>query len=202
MAMQAQIKQVGASVTTALFRRTAQGWVFRASTLLGLGPQPHFLLDDVQKERVELACGAVSLANFVALVLPIAWLVSYSFLPLHTRSNFDNHLLIAMALCLLVTVAHHVARFFALRPILRNLPRSAERITLRERLEPLVARLSYTSLVLMLLFTVATMSLFAVLDVLTSRVNLMTLVVFVVMACVAVLYGALIWIKRGITARP
>jgi hypothetical protein len=198
--MRAQLRQVGASVTTALFRRTAQGWVFRASTFFGLGPQPHVLLDDAGKERIELACGAVSLATFAALALPVAWLSSYSFLPPHMRSDYDNHFLIFIALCLLVALAYRVARFFALRPILQNLPRSAECISLRERFEPLAARLSYPLLLLMLLIVVAGLWFWG--RALTSRADLITFVSFVTACCLAVFYGVLIWIKRQLTARP
>jgi hypothetical protein len=184
-------------VTTALFRRTAEGWVFRATNLSGLGPQPHFLVNDAQKSRIELACGIVSLATFAALALPVAWLASYSFLPLRTRSDWDNHFLIFVALSLLLVFAHRVARIFALRPILKDAPRSSARITLRERLQPVAARQTFTSLLLMFLLFVA-MLLFSVGQALTARTQRIANVTVVTMGALTFFYGALIWVKRRV----
>ena len=193
--MRKWLRQLGSSVTTALFRRTAEGWVFRAANLSGLGPQPHFLVDDVQKSRIELACGIVSLVFFAALALPVAWLASYAFLPPAVRSDWDDHLLTLVALCLLLAFAHRVARVFALRPILKDAPRSSARITLRERLQPVAARLTYKSLLLMSLLLVA-MLLFSIGQVLTAPTHLFAWVTVVTMGVLTFFYGALIWVKR------
>jgi hypothetical protein len=133
----------------AAFKRTADGYVFRAPTPWLIGPARHYLVDEATKDEIACALSDIRTqrANMLILVLAAA------LVGLVVSIGFRDHLLPAAALgfallVAFVAVAGH-RQLVALQPLLADLPPTAERITWRDRLTAASAATSYPTLVIL-----------------------------------------------------
>ena len=127
--MRELVRRLGASMTSLQFRRVPDGWIFRAPRLFGLGPQPHFLVDDGQKGKIDFVLAIYFSVAIVFMLLPIAWIAAYPLMSLRTPSDWNNHLLIFFALSLGPALAGRLIQHLALRLLLKNSPRTSARRT-------------------------------------------------------------------------
>jgi hypothetical protein len=116
------------------FERSAQGWLFRMPLTRKL-----YLLDDVQKLKLETMLGAGYLVSFVALTLgavgAAAMIATSSAFPLALRSSHDVLTMFGL-FALIVGALELVYRSFVLRTVLKGLPSITEEVPLAERVAP------------------------------------------------------------------
>jgi hypothetical protein len=133
----------------AAFKRTANGYVFRAPSRWLIGPARHYLVDEARKDEIVCALSDIRAqrANMLILVLAAA------LVGLMVSIGFRDHLVPAAALgftLLVVFVAVAGRRqLAALQPLLTDLPPAAERITWGDRLATASAATSYPTLVIL-----------------------------------------------------
>ena len=106
-----------------------EGWIFRAPTLFGLGPRPHFLLDDAQKAKIDFVLAIYFPVAIAFMLLPLAWIAAYPLMSLRTPSDWNNHLLVFFVLSLGLALAGRLIQYLALRQLLKNSPHASARIT-------------------------------------------------------------------------
>lgn len=191
----------GASVAQSQFRRAPQGWIFRAPTPWSFGPRPHYLVDEARKARIEMVVGAGNLVVYLLLILAVTWFALYPAAGVGLVSPpWKDHLLTFVLWCSLLAVPHNFYQCFALWPLLRNLPRTAEKITLVERLKPL-AMYSSGFLIFAFLFLTA-MLLFMAYGALTTRPwDVAAFVGVVALSWLVIFYGTVLWVKRRLSAQ-
>jgi hypothetical protein len=191
------LQGLGRQMAATQFRRGIQGWIFRAPTPWVFGPRPHYVVDEAQKAKIEIIVGAGRIVFYLLLILAVMWFGVYltGRIGLKTASKLDDHLLVFMLACLLSGVVHNLYQCLALWPQLRTLPRTAEQITLVERLKPL-AMYSKRLLIFALLFlTVA----FLVMTyrALTSRPwDIAAYIAVAGIGLMAIYYGLALWVRR------
>jgi hypothetical protein len=189
--MRRMLLRLGASVAAdRLFRPTPQGWVFRAPTPWILGPQPHYLLSEAQKAKIEIVLGASTLG---------AWLLSAAvFVLLWSPSITLSASLQIFALCCLIALAQNSYHCFAFRNLLKNSPRTPEQSTFAQRTKALAARCSVGYLTfLLMLFLVSFLGLSSLLvyQALVGTVDLFFCVSAIAFAGVAIYFGAMLRLK-------
>jgi hypothetical protein len=133
------VLRIGREIAMARFRRLPKGWVFRAPVPWVLGPHPHYLVNEAEKAEIEsvLCRNFLIWSSALVVILPLAWLVLPSILPislLHSTSFLPPLVLIWSVLTsLIIGLLHNLHNCFALQPLLRSAPRTAERVTVRDR---------------------------------------------------------------------
>ena len=121
--------QLGKSVAEMRFKRSAHGWIFQAPTRWILGPRPHYLVDDAEKAKIEVALGASTLV--VWLLTAVIAAIVFLWAPLGSVTT----LFLFLALYCLLLVVQNFCNCLALRAILKNSPRVSEKIAFDERLK-------------------------------------------------------------------
>jgi len=111
------------------FKRSAHGWIFQAPTRWILGPRPHYLVDDAEKAKIEVALGASTLV--VWLLTAVIAAIVFLWAPLGSVTT----LFLFLALYCLLLVVQNFCNCLALRAILKNSPRVSEKIAFDERLK-------------------------------------------------------------------
>jgi len=132
--MRRMLMRLGASGAETRFKRAPQGWIFRAPTPRIFGPRPHYLVSDAQKAKIETVLGLSLLVTCLLLAGSVLILKPPSIL-LKSVPDFEDRLLIFVAYCLAVSSLQNLAHCFAFRAILKNSPRTSEKIRLDERLK-------------------------------------------------------------------
>jgi hypothetical protein len=114
------------SLTTAqLFGRTANGWLFRRPT------RPFssraYLLDDVQKTKIETALAHGYLAVFACLLVAIVFLALSPFVAFSSFSMLPagGPLSVFLVICLLIGAVQRLYEFVVERRFLRDVPSMA-----------------------------------------------------------------------------
>jgi len=178
------------------FRRSADAWIFRAPAPWVVGPRPHYLVNEAQKSTIETIVGVGYILLYLFVILAIVWFALYPGARIVNRSSqLEDHLLTFMLGCLSLGVLYNVYQYFALWPLLRRLPRTAEQITLVERSAPM-ARLSIPLLIFALLF-LAAMMLFIAHGALKSHGwDPAAYIAIVAIGALGAYYGAALWVKR------
>jgi hypothetical protein len=134
--MRPTLLRFGNSTANWRFKRAPHGWIFRAPTLWILGPRPHYLINEAQKIKIEMVLGASYFVDWLVLaaIASVLFLMTPSIL-LKTPLVMNNRLLVFILCCLVIYGLHELYDYFALRSVLKSLPRTSEKITLGERLE-------------------------------------------------------------------
>src|ERR1044072_8846910 len=191
------LQDLGRQMTATHFRRSAPGWIFRGPTPLGLGPHPHYVIDDARKTTIEIIVGVGTIVLYVLVILLLIWFLFYpaSRIWVTSPSKFEDHVLTFMILGLSLSILQNLYHCFVLWPLLRTSPRSAERITLVERMTPLALHskrlLSFAFLFLTAAFLITTYR------ALTKRPSdIAEYIAFVAIGAMAVYYGLALWARR------
>ncbi|MEJ0075551.1 MAG: hypothetical protein WDO17_08900 [Alphaproteobacteria bacterium] len=179
------------------FRPSGEGWIFRAPTPLGVGPHPHYIVDDAKKATIEIIVGAGTIVLYVLVILLVIWFLLYPAgrIWVTSPSQFEDHVLTFMIVGLSLSILQNLYHCFALWPLLRTSPRSAERITLVERMTPLALYskrlLSFGFLFLAAAFLIMTYR------ALTSRPwDIAGYIAVVATGAMAAYYGLALWARR------
>lgn len=147
------LQRLGRQVAATQFKRTPHGWIFRAPTLLPFAPRPHYLVHHRQKVKIETVIAACRIVFYLLAALSPLWILLYPKTGLlNISSNLDTPLGACMLWCLLATATHPLCQYFSVRPLLKGLPSTTERITIAERLEPLATMFSKRLLISSLVF--------------------------------------------------
>jgi hypothetical protein len=138
----------------AAFKRTTNGYVFRAPSRWLIGPARHYQVDEARKDEIVCALSQIRVQRSHLMI----FVVAAALVGLVMSINFRDHLLLAGACGFALLVAFVAVAAFRqlapLEPLLADLPRTAERITRRDRLAAASAAASFTNLVMLgLIFT-------------------------------------------------
>jgi hypothetical protein len=205
--MRHMLLRLGALVDQRDFKRSRQGWIFRAPILWCLGPRPHYLVSDTQKAKIEMVVGA---GNLVAsLLLPAMALVLFlwapSTLPMapsvaHAPVLF--FVIFGLVVCsFLVSGLQNLYRYVGLRPLLKNLPRTTEKITFAERLKPLTATVPVWFLIVPLIMVLATLF-FSAYEALTANAwDIFPYLAVAVSSWWIIYISAMLWVKLRLPGR-
>jgi hypothetical protein len=126
--MRRMLLRFGTSIAEGHFKRAHQGWIFRAPTPWILGPRPHYLVSEEHKAKIEKVLGASTF--MVWLLSAVLALVVLLWMPLD-----GTKALLIFAVCCLILISQNLYHCFTLRMLLKDSPRTAERITFAQRLE-------------------------------------------------------------------
>jgi hypothetical protein len=121
---------IPAGVEEALFKPTAEGWIFSAPNPWTFAPRRSYLVDDAQKAALALRVRRGRYFRLLALIPMLALpLVAFLLFPSILRTPLWLPLALFVVVC---TVAINLCDYLAVRPLLVGLPRTAERIRLVE----------------------------------------------------------------------
>ena len=128
------------------FKRLADGYVFRAPSRWLLGRAEHYRVDAARKGEIAVALAEMRIrrasAVYVVLAATFAGLISAIAFPHHLPEVAVFWATFALLLVILMRLSERRL----LQPLLSDLPRAAERITLRDRLVAGSAAIPYTQL--------------------------------------------------------
>jgi len=128
------------------FKRLADGYVFRAPSRWLLGRAEHYRVDAARKGEIAVALAEMRIrrasAVYVVLAATFAGLISAIAFPHHLPAVAVFWATFALLLVILMRLSERRL----LQPLLSDLPRAAERITLRDRLVAGSAAIPYTQL--------------------------------------------------------
>ena len=132
------------------FKQVDGGYVFRVPNAWFFGPARHYLVNETQRSAIaerlrQIRCGLLPL-TFVAAVFMIM-LVMFVAVSIQPQGPMRSIALVVLATAALVpTIATaHIYRMHKLAPLIAELPRSSERITLRDRFRLQAANVSATN---------------------------------------------------------
>jgi hypothetical protein len=197
--MRRMLTRLGTSGAETRFKRAAQGWIFRAPTPWILGPRPHYLVSDAQKAKIEMVLGLSFLVTCLLLAASVLFLMPPSVV-LKSVPYFEDRLLIFVVYCLGVSGLQNLGHCFAFRAILKNSPRTSEKIRLDERLKGLTGMYSAEQLkFLLVLFLVLFVGSFFQLAYQLSKGSaghlFLPIAGIVALGYVVILFGALLRVK-------
>jgi hypothetical protein len=129
------------------FKQVDGGYVFRVPNAWFFGPARHYLVNETQRSAIaerlrQIRCGLLPL-TFVAAVFMIM-LVMFVAVSIQPQGPMRSIALVVLATAALVpTIATaHIYRMHKLAPLIAELPRSNERITLRDMFKLQAANVS------------------------------------------------------------
>jgi hypothetical protein len=131
--MRRMLPRFGKSIAEGHFKRARQGWIFRAPTPWILGPRPHYLVSEEHKAKIEKVLGANTFT--VWLLSAVLALVVLLWMPLLNAPLDGTKALLIFAVCCLILIGQNLYHCFTLRVLLKDSPRTPERITFAQRLE-------------------------------------------------------------------
>jgi hypothetical protein len=195
--MRRMLLRLGTSTAEMRFKRTPQGWIFRAPTPWIFGPRPHYLVSDAQKAKIEVVLGASTLV--VWLLAAVIAAIVFLWPPLASVTTLYKHFLF-LALCYLLLAGQNFYNCLALRAILKGSPRTSEKIRLDEWLKGPAGMYSAEQLkFLLVLFLVLFVGSFFLWAYQLSKGNAGDLFLsiggIVALGCAAILFGALLRVK-------
>jgi hypothetical protein len=141
------------------FKRTADGYVFRAPSRWLIGPARHYLVDGARKDEIVGALADLREQGARALIVAVVAMMAGLVMLIHFRTHLVLAGVSALALLLAFVGLARFHQLAALQPLLAGLPRATERITWRDRLAAASAVTSWTQLAMVGLgFTVLSLS--------------------------------------------
>jgi hypothetical protein len=130
------------------FKRTADGYVFRAPSRWLIGPARHYLVDGARKDEIVCALADLREQGARALIVAVVAMTVGLVMSIHFRAHLVLAGVSGLALLLAFVALARFHQLAALQPLLAGLPRAAERITWRDRLAAASAATSWTQLVM------------------------------------------------------
>ena len=128
------------------FKRLADGYVFRAPSRWPFGRAEHYRVDAARKDEIAVALAEMRIrrasAVYVVLAATFAGFISTIAFPHHLPAVAAFWVTFALLLVVLMRLSERRL----LQPLLSDLPRAAERITLRDRLIAGSAAIPYAQL--------------------------------------------------------
>ena len=189
------------------FKRSPQGWIFRAPIPWCLGARPHYLVSDTQKAKIEMVVGAGNLVAWLLLaaIALVLFLWAPSALPMAASVSHDPVLffvIFGLVVCsFLVSGLQNLYRYVGLRPLLKNLPRTTEKITFAERLKPLTATVPVWFLIVPLIMVLATLF-FSAYEALTANAwDIFPYLAVAVSSWWIIYISAMLWVKLRLPGR-
>ena len=141
------------------FKRTSDGYVFRAPSRWLIGPARHYLLDAARKDEIVRALADLREQGARALIVAVVAMMVALMMLIHFRAHLVLAGVSGLALLLTFVALARFHQLAALQPLLAGLPRAAERITWRDRLAAASAVTSWTQLLMVGVgFTVLSLS--------------------------------------------
>jgi hypothetical protein len=156
--MAIQFRLVPAGVEEAQFKRVANGWLFTTANPWVFGPRRTYLVTDAQKTVV---AERVRRSRYIRLILlvTISLLLALMFVMIPSSLNFRSveAWLVSGALVALITGAIALSDYLTVRPLLRDIPRSSQKIKVSEMLTRQGKAMSVRALAICtLIFVIAT----------------------------------------------
>jgi hypothetical protein len=156
--MAIQFRLLPAGVEEAQFKRVANGWLFTTANPWVFGPRRTYLVTDAQKTVV---AERVRRSRYIRLILlvPISLLLALTFVMIPSSLNFRlvEAWLVSGALVALITGAIALSDYLTVRPLLRDIPRSSQKIKVSEMLTRQGKAMSVRALAICtLIFVIAT----------------------------------------------
>jgi hypothetical protein len=198
--MAIRFRLVPGGVEEAQFKRVAQGWLFTTANPWVFGPRRTFLVSDSQKA---LLAESVRRSRYIRLILivPISLLLALAFVMIPSALNVRSleAWLVFGALVVLVTGAISLSDYLTVRPLLRDTPRSSQKIGVMDMLARQSEAMSVTALATStVIFVIATAG--QTYQGLTSmRVGALALIGAVAFAFLAFLFGTMLIAKLRAT---
>jgi hypothetical protein len=132
-----------------VLKRTANGYVFRVPSRWLIGPARHYLVDESRKDAIVTALAEIRIERAHALI----FVVVAALAGLAISISFREHLALAaafgFALLVVLVALVRFRQLVTLQPLLAQLPPTADRITLRDRLTAASAANSFTQLMML-----------------------------------------------------
>lgn len=128
------------------FKRTADGYVFRAPSRWLIGPARHYLVDGARKDEIVGALADLREQGARAVIVAVVAMMAGLVMLIHFRAHLVLAGVSALALLLAFVALARFHQLAALQPLLTGLPPAAERITWRDRLAVASAVTSWTQL--------------------------------------------------------
>jgi len=133
----------------AAFKRTANGYVFQAPSRWLIGPARHYLVDEARKDELVNLLAQIRLRRAHAVILIVATALAGLTIPIYFRAHPILAAACGFALLVAFVVAVGFRQLAALQPLLADLPRTAERISWRDRLAAASATTSPSQLMML-----------------------------------------------------
>jgi hypothetical protein len=133
--MAIRFRLLPAGVEEAQFKRVPEGWLFTTANPWVFGPRRTYLVNDAQKPAL---AARVRRSRYIRLILlvPIALLLAAAFIMFPSSLNVRSvqAWLVWGAFVVLITIAISVSDYLTVRPLLRDVPRSSQKIALTDML--------------------------------------------------------------------
>lgn len=133
--MAIRFRLLPAGFEEAQFKRVPEGWLFTTANPWVFGPRRTYLLSDVQKP---VLAARVRRSRYIRLILlvPIVLLLTAAFVMFPSSLNVRSvqAWLVWGAFVVLLTIAIAVSDYLTVRPLLRDVPRSSQKIGLTDML--------------------------------------------------------------------
>jgi hypothetical protein len=145
-----------AGVEEAQFKRVPEGWLFTVANPWIVAPRRTYLVNDAQKPAI---AARVRLSRYVRLMvmLPTVLLMVAVFVAdptLLLNSLSVKAFMVFGAFVVLMAVAMTAADYLTVRPLIRDLPRTSQKISLADMMRSQSAAMSTKSLMIITLFFV------------------------------------------------
>jgi hypothetical protein len=124
------LRQIGISLANAQFRRVPEGWSFRGPTLLLWARGRYYLVNDIEKAKIETRLVVSTLIVLVATFLGMLPLLIAYEIPSLIRDIIAFQIIYLV----LINALHGLYHYFAIRSLLPSSPFADESSTLAERL--------------------------------------------------------------------
>ena len=187
---------VPTGVEEALFKRVSKGWVFSAPNPWTFGRRRSFLVNDAQKADLALRVRRGRYFRLLALIpmfaLPLA---TFLLVPSLLRGPSIAMWLLLAAIVLVATVAINLCDYLPVRRALAGLPRTTERITLKEMHGRQAQAMSVKALAMLTLIEVLACALVLGEWYLSGHGGSFKLVSAAGLACMAILFGGMLLVR-------
>lgn len=196
--MENRFQLLPAGLEEAQFKRVPEGWLFTTANPWVFGPRRTYLLSDTQKpalaQRVRRS-RYIRLALLVPLILMLA--AVFVAFPSSRKAGSYQTWLVWCAFMVLFTGVIGVSDYLTIRPMLRELSRSSQKIALTEMITGQAEAMSVRALaILTLIFAVGTAG--QTYSAMTSvRLGLLAAIGAIAFAVLTFVFGAMLFAKLG-----
>jgi hypothetical protein len=194
--MTIQFRLLPAGIEEAQFKRAPEGWLFTTANPWVFGPRRTYLLSDAQKPGL---AARVRLSRYIRLVLvvPIVLLLAVAFVMVPSLLNFRSveTWLVLSAFVVGLTIIITLGDYLTVRPLLRNVPRSSQKIRLSHMLARQGEVMSVRALVILTLIFVIGVAANVFLALTSVRGNPFAAIGAISLALLAIVFGGMLAAK-------
>jgi hypothetical protein len=130
------------------FKKVPEGWLFTTMSPWGYGPRRTYLVSDAQKPAIAARARRGAYIQHVMLVLMVLVFGGFALVPSLSNFSLVATWLIWGGSCVVWTIVIGVADYLGLQPLLRDIPRSSQKIKWTYILQRMGAAVSVRALVI------------------------------------------------------